>query len=135
VSETTITAKRRGDGTLVRVLPDGSEQRFPQAPMRDMTDEEIEAAALADPDAQPLTQEQLANSRPVSKVKRLRRALRMTQEEFAERFQLSLATLRDWEQGRSQPDQAASTYLEVIARNPQLIMETLGTQAGQAAGK
>ena len=59
----------------------------------------------------------------------------MTQEEFAERFQLSLATLRDWEQGRSQPDQAASTYLEVIARNPQLIMETLGTLSDQAAGQ
>ena len=133
MSETTITAKRRSDGTLVRVMPDGAEQPFPQTPMRDMTDEEIETAALADPDAQPLTPEQLAQARPVSRVKAVRRALRMSQEEFAQRFCLSLATLRDWEQGRTQPDQAASTYLEVIARNPQMIMQTLGTEAEQGA--
>ena len=135
MSEITIVAKRRSDGTLVSVLPDGLERPFPRVPLREMTDEEIEAAALADPDAQPLTQGQLAQARPVSRVKALRRTLRMTQEEFAARFHLSLATLRDWEQGRSQPDQAASSYLAVIARHPQLIMETLGTQPEQAAGR
>src|SRR4051794_6883535 len=107
MSETTITARKRSDGTIVRVMPDGSEQPFPRTPMREMNDEAIEEAALADPDAQPLTPEQLAQARPVSTVKALRRALRMTQEEFAERFHLSLGTLRDWEQGRYPPDQAA----------------------------
>jgi putative transcriptional regulator len=101
---------------------------MPIPPSRPLTDEEIEAAALSDPDNPPLTDEQLTSAKPVPRVKTLRRALRMTQEEFAERFHLSLATLRDWEQGRSQPDQAARTYLEVIARNPHLIMQTLGTE-------
>lgn len=132
MSERTITARRRADGTVVRVLPDGSERPFPQAPGRAMSDAEIEAAALADPDAQPLTPEQLTRLRPVSKVKALRRTLRMTQEEFAGRFGLSLATLRDWEQGRSQPDQAASTYLDVIARAPDAVMHALGTRADRA---
>ena len=123
----------RSDGSLVRVLPDGSEQPLPIPPSRPMTDAEIEAAALTDPDAQPMTADQLANAKPVARVKTLRRALRMTQEEFAERFHLSLATVRDWEQGRTQPDQAASTYLEVIARNPKMIMQTLGTEAEATA--
>jgi putative transcriptional regulator len=117
MSETTITARRRSNNVLARIMPDGSEQPFPHAPMRDTTDEEIEQAALADPDAQPLTQELLAQAKPVPRVKTLRRALRMTQEEFAERLHLSLATVRGWEQRRSQPDQAASTSLDVIARN------------------
>ncbi len=129
MSDSTINAKMRSDGTLVRVMPDGSEQPLPIPPSRPMSEEETTTAALADPDAQPFTPEQLAAATPVPRVKTLRRALRMTQEEFAERFHLSLATVRDWEQGRTQPDQAASTYLEVIARNPKLIMQTLGTEA------
>lgn len=75
----------------------------------------------------------MAQAKPVPRVKTLRRALRMTQEEFAERLHLSLATVRGWEQGRSQLDQAASTSLDVIARNPQLVMRTLGTEAEQGA--
>ena len=94
-----------------------------------MTEAEIEAAAQSDPDARPFTEDELARAKPLPRVKLLRRALHMTQEEFAERFRLSLATVRDWEQGRTQPDQAASTYLEVIARNPHMIMQTLGTEA------
>jgi len=133
VSENIINAKMRSDGSLVRVLPDGSEQPLPIPPSRPMTDAEIEAAALTDPDAQPMTADQLANAKPMARVKTLRRALSMTQEEFAERFHLSLATVRDWEQGRTQPDQAASTYLEVIARNPKMIMQTLGTEAEATA--
>jgi putative transcriptional regulator len=128
MSDNIINAKMRNDGALVQVMPDGSERPMPIPPSRPLTDEEIEAAALSDPDNPPLTDEQLTSAKPVPRVKTLRRALRMTQEEFAERFHLSLATLRDWEQGRSQPDQAASTYLEVIARNPHLIMQTLGTE-------
>ena len=55
-----VTARVRADGTVVQVLSDGTERPFPKTPMRPMTDDEIMAAALSDPDAQPLTQEQLA---------------------------------------------------------------------------
>jgi len=44
-----------------------------------MTDEEVVAAALSDPDAQPLTPEQLSKMRRVSRVKVLRQRLGMTQ--------------------------------------------------------
>jgi hypothetical protein len=56
------------------------------ARLKAKTDEEVMAAALADPDAQPLTPEQLAKMRRVSRVKVLRQRLGMTQVEFAQAF-------------------------------------------------
>ena len=56
----TVVARMRPDGTVVEVLADGSEHPFPETPMRPMTQEEIEAAANADPDARPFTSEELA---------------------------------------------------------------------------
>jgi putative transcriptional regulator len=52
-------------------------------------------------------------------VKTLRRALGLTQQEFAARYQIPLGTLRDWEQGRTEPDQPARAYLTVIAHDPE----------------
>ena len=90
-----------------------------------MTDEDIHAAALADPDAQPLTPERLAKMRRTPQVRIMRRALRLSQEEFAERFHIPLGTLRDWEQGRKDPDTAARAYLRVIGHNPKAVTDAL----------
>jgi len=90
-----------------------------------MTDEEIEAAALLDPDAQPLTPDDLRRMRRTPQVKIIRRALDLTQEEFAVRYDIPLGTLRDWEQGRSEPDQPAKAYLRVIARDPRGVERAL----------
>ncbi len=116
MSKTTITAKLRSDGRVVEVLKDGSEREFPAVPMRLMTEEEIVAAA-ADPDARPMTPEELRSSKRAPRTKTLRRALALTQEEFAARFHIPLGALRDWEQGRCEPDQPARAYLTVIARS------------------
>lgn len=62
-----------------------------------LTDEQVHAAALADPDAQPLTPERLAGIGQMPRLKIIRRALGLTQEEFAARIQIPLSTLRDWE--------------------------------------
>jgi putative transcriptional regulator len=84
-----------------------------------MTDEEVEANALADPDNQPMTEEQARTAPRMPRVKVIRRALRLTQEEFSTRYRIPLGTLRDWEQGRSEPDQPARAYLKVIAVDPE----------------
>ena len=60
--------------------------------------------------------------------KTLRRALGLTQEEFAARFQIPLGTLRDWEQGKSEPDQSARAYLRAIAGDAAAVERAL--QAG-----
>ena len=94
-----------------------------------MTDEEIVAAALSDPDAQPLTPEQLARMRRVSRVKVLRQRLGMTQAEFAEAFHLPITTLRDWEQHRSTPDAPARALLLAIERDPEVMRRLLADRA------
>jgi putative transcriptional regulator len=90
-----------------------------------MTDEDIHAAAVADPDARPLTPERLKLMKRTPQVKVIRRALSLSQEEFAARFHIPLGTLRDWEQGRKEPDAAARAYLKVIGRNPSAVSEAL----------
>ena len=94
-----------------------------------MTDKEIHAAALADPDAQPLTPKRLATMRRTPQVRIIRRALGLSQEEFATRFHIPLGTLRDWEQGRKEPDTAARAYLRVIGHNPNAVTDALGPKA------
>ncbi len=84
-----------------------------------------ETDIASDPDNPPLTPERQAQLRPVPRVKTLRRALGLTQEEFAACYHIPLGTLRDWEQGRSQPDQPARAFLAVIARAPQEVAELL----------
>lgn len=125
MSKTTTTAKIRADGKAVEVLEDGSERPFPDTPMRPMTETEIAAAAAADPDARPMTEEELQRARRIPRVKTLRRALGLTQEEFAARYHVPLGTLRDWEQGRTEPDQPARAYLTVIARDPEGVRQAL----------
>jgi putative transcriptional regulator len=90
-----------------------------------MTEEEIEANALVDPDNPPLSEEQLRRMRPVPNPKAIRRRLNMTQEQFAARFDLALGTLRDWEQGVRTPDRTARTLLRVIDRDPEAVIQAL----------
>ena len=92
-------------------------------PLRPMTEAEVMAAALADPDAKPLTPDDFKRMKRIPRAKR--RALGLTQEEFSARFRIPLGTLRDWEQGAAEPDQAARAYLTVIARNPKAVADAL----------
>jgi putative transcriptional regulator len=94
-----------------------------------MTDEEVLAAAKSDPDAQPLTSEELAKMRRVSPVKVLRQRLGMTQAEFAQAFRLPITTLRDWEQHRSAPDAPARALLLAIERDPEVMRRLLAERA------
>jgi putative transcriptional regulator len=132
MSKTTTIARMRRDGTLVRVKPDGTEETLPIPMPTPMTPEEVDAAAARDPDARPFTPEELANSKHVPRVKTLRRVLRLTQEEFAARYHIPLGTLRDWEQGRSEPDQPTRAYLMVIARDPEAVRRALEAKPGLA---
>jgi putative transcriptional regulator len=90
-----------------------------------MTDEEVHAAAMNDPDARPMSDEEFRLARRVPRTKTLRRALSLTQEEFAARYHIPVGTLRDWEQGRAEPDQPARAYLRAIAGNPLAVQQAL----------
>src|SRR5204862_7985765 len=92
---------------------------------RPMSDAAIERAARADPDAQPLTKTDLKRMKRTPQAKIIRRALELTQEEFSARYHIPLGTLRDWEQGRAEPDQPTRAYLTLIARDPEHVNRTL----------
>jgi putative transcriptional regulator len=90
-----------------------------------MTPAQRKSSAASDPDAQPITAKNQARLKRTPQVKVVRRALGLSQEEFASRFRIPLGTLRDWEQGRKDPDAAAKAYLVVIARNPTAVTAAL----------
>jgi putative transcriptional regulator len=93
--------------------------------LRPMTRCAIERAALADPEAQPLSGAEVKRMKRTPQAKIIRRALGLTQQEFSKRFRIPLGTLRDWEQGRATPDQPTQAYLTVIARSPQGVQRVL----------
>ena len=90
----------------------------------------VEAATRRDVDAHPLSQSDLTRLKRTPQAKVIRRALKLTQEEFAARYHIPLGTLRDWEQGRSEPDQPARAYLTIIARDPDRVNRTLNPKVG-----
>ena len=96
---------------------------------KQIASQDIQKAARADPDAQPLTEADFNRMQVIPRVKIIRRALDLTQEEFSERYHIPLGTLRDWEQGRSEPDQPTRAYLTLIARDPEHVRRTLKAKA------
>ena len=55
----------------------------------------------------------------------LRRELKLSQREFAERYGLDLASLRNWEQRRTEPDKAVQSYLNAISQEPDRIAKAV----------
>ena len=47
-------------------------------------------------------------------VASIRKRLALSQQQFADRFGFSVASVRDWEQGRRRPERAARLLLKVI---------------------
>ena len=58
-------------------------------------------------------------------VAAIRLALGMTQEEFAAAYGFSTATVRNWEQHRSEPDVGSRAFLRVIATHPNVAAEAV----------
>jgi putative transcriptional regulator len=87
--------------------------------------DEEEVHATAEPAAPLIAPEEIAKAPRAPRVKTLRRALGLTQEEFASRYRIPLGTLRDWEQGRTEPDQPARAYINVIASDPDWVSRAL----------
>lgn len=96
-----------------------------------ISDAQVIARAMTDPDNKPLTAEDLVRMKRRPRAYVIRRALRMTQEEFAEAYRIPIGTLRDWEQGRTEPDQANRAYLKVIAVDPEFVKRALARRPGE----
>ncbi|MGQ0483728.1 MAG: helix-turn-helix domain-containing protein [Hyphomicrobiales bacterium] len=122
MKKTITIARIRPDGRLVRIRADGREADLTPA----STASPAPKGEVFDRDNPPLTPEQLKSMRRLPRIKTLRRVLQLTQEEFARRYHIPIGTLRDWEQGRSEPDAPARALLKVIATDPDGVMKALG---------
>jgi len=58
-------------------------------------------------------------------VKTIRSKMKLSQAAFAKRFGLSIHALRNWEQGKRQPDPAARAYLKIIEKIPDIVSKVL----------
>ena len=58
-------------------------------------------------------------------VQEVRRKMGLSQAQFATRFGLPPATLRNWEQGRARPDAPTRVLLAVIAKHPKAVEDVL----------
>jgi DNA-binding transcriptional regulator YiaG len=62
-------------------------------------------------------------------VAAIRERTGLSQDQFALRFGLDAATVRNWEQGRSSPDKAARVLLLTIDKDPAAVEKALSTAA------
>ena len=105
----------------VKVTPEMAEQALREMDWQQadiVTDAEITRQVAADPDVAPLLTEAEMTS---ARVRWVRKQSGLSQIEFATRYRIPLGTLRDWEQGRREPDAAALAYLTVIEREPEAV--------------
>ena len=95
-----------------------------------MTEEEVMAAALSDPDAQPWPEGK--EMRRIAKAKSIRFKLVLSQDDFAARYHIPLATLIAWERHEAEPDAVALAFLAAIAADPQAVANALAKSAQPA---
>jgi len=60
-----------------------------------------------------------------AEIKAIRANVKMSQSIFAHSFQLSLDTIKGWEQGKRKPDAAAANYLRMIRADPEYVQRML----------
>lgn len=86
-----------------------------------------EAIAIAKDEADPATYRLHV---PASlDVREIRKTTKLSQRAFAERYGFSLGAVRDWEQGRSNPDRVARSLLVIIDREPEAVERALSPRA------
>ena len=95
-----------------------------------MTDRDIARQVASNPGAVPDMSAALKKGelkRPIKpgQIKAVRRKTGLSQSCFSARLHLNVATIRNWEQGRTHPDGAVITLLTVIDREPKMVMRTL----------
>jgi putative transcriptional regulator len=62
-------------------------------------------------------------------VKKIRTQLGMSQESFAQTYGFALSAVRDWEQGRRQPERSARILLKVVEKEPDAVTRALAKSA------
>lgn len=58
-------------------------------------------------------------------VKKIRKALGLSQESFAATYGFALSAVRDWEQGRRRPERSARILLKIVEKDPETVTRAL----------
>jgi putative transcriptional regulator len=128
MSKTSFTRKR---GEPFRFTAEERER------LAGLTEIQIEAAASADPDIPPLEDAQLRRMQIAREIKRVREHTGLSQPQFARRYRIGLARLRDFEQARSEPDLLVQVFYRLISEDPKraqtLIRDVESGLSGSAA--
>jgi putative transcriptional regulator len=86
--------------------------------LKNVSDARSGARARTDPENPPLTRQQLERMALARKVRLVREKTGLSQPQFAARFHIGLARLRDFEQARSEPDFIVRVFLRMILEDP-----------------
>jgi len=86
--------------------------------LKNVTAADAEARALSDPDNPPVSGQQLNRMSLAREVRLVREKTGLSQVQFAARFRIGVARLRDFEQGRSEPDFVVRVFLRMILEAP-----------------
>ena len=106
-----------------------------EARLAAMTQDEIEANAIADLDNPPLTEPELARLAAARLAKAARAEAGLSQAGFAKAYRINVARIRDLERGRfKQPDSALVAYLTVIRSAPLVVRQALEAQRFRKPG-
>ena len=71
---------------------------------------------------------------PYVDVREVRTKMHLSQTQFAQRFGFAPASVRNWEQGRRQPEGPARVLLAVIERHPKAVESILNSTKPHSAG-
>ena len=66
-----------------------------------------------------------------SEVRKIREQYGLSQDKFATLMGISVATLRNWEQGRRKPEGPARILLRVAASHPEALLDIIGNRRGR----
>jgi putative transcriptional regulator len=65
---------------------------------------------------------------PESEVREIREQYGLSQDKFATLMGISVATLRNWEQGRRKPEGSARVLLRVAATHPDALLDIISNK-------
>ena len=108
------TVRMKIDPTAPATLKAG---RFDAKRVDATSEEEIQAQALAD--------DQEAMQDAAKFARRVRKRLGLSQAELSQRIEVSIETIRNWEQGRRSPTGAAKALLKILDRAPEASLSAL----------
>lgn len=117
----TVKARMTADGAVVLHQPDGAKIEAP--PRTDWS--AVDATAETDIARHAAEDNDDAMHDAAAYAVRVRGKLGLSQSAFARTLNVSVATVRNWEQGRRYPEGPARTLLRLIDRAPDAVLHAL----------